>query len=147
MIQAVNPYLNFPGTTEEAFDFYHSVFGGDLTGVVRFRDFPEPPAGFSEEELDLIANIGLPLGNGAVLMGTDVVGPWSEGFTVGTNSYIHLEVDDAGEARRIFDAISDGGSVEMPMGRTEWAELYGSCRDRFGVQWMVGHTGSVTWGG
>jgi PhnB protein len=146
MIKAVSPYLNFPGNTEEAFSFYHSVLGGELVGPIRFRDFPEDPMGVPEEELDRIANIGLALGNGTTLMGTDVISAWRDGFVVGTNSYIHLEVDGADEAERVFDGLSAGGAVEMALTRTEWAEKYGTCRDRFGVQWMISYTGSVVFG-
>lgn len=147
MIKAVNPYLNFPGNTEEAFDFYRSVLGGELVGPVRFRDFPNDPMGVPEEELDLIANVGLVLGNGTTLMGNDVIGAWREGFIVGTNSYIHLELDSGEEAERVFDGLSAGGAVEMALTRTEWAEQFGTFRDRFGVQWMVSYTGSVVFGG
>lgn len=147
MIRSADPYLNFPGTTEEAFVFYRSVFGGDLSGPIRFRDFGSNEMGLSEEELDLVAHISLPLGSGGTLMGTDVTGAWREGFVAGTNCYTHLEVDGADEARRIFAALSEGGTVQMELTRTDWAELYGSLRDRFGVQWMVSYTGSVSFTG
>jgi PhnB protein len=147
MIRSADPYLNFPGNTEEAFHFYRSVFGGEFSGVVRFRDVGDNEMGVAEEELDRIAHISLPLGSGGTLMGTDVVGAWMDGFVVGTNSYIHLEVDGPSEAHGIFAALSEGGLVQMPLMRTEWAELYGSVRDRFGVQWMVSYTGSVVFPG
>lgn len=146
MIKVVNPYLNFPGNTEEAFDFYQAVLGGELVGPVRFRDFPDDPMGVPEEELGLVANIGLVLANGTTLMGTDVIGAWREGFVVGTNGYIHLEIDGEDEAERVFEGLSAGGVVEMALSRTDWAERFGSCRDRFGVQWMVSYTGDVVFG-
>jgi PhnB protein len=147
MIRAANPYLNFPGNTEEAFEFYRSVFGGEFAGLIRFRDFPENPMGIPEHELDRVAHVALPLGEGGLLMGTDVVDAWREGFVVGTNTYIHLDVGSGDEADRIFGALADGGRVDMPVMRTEWAEKYGTCTDRFGVQWMVSYTGSVTFPG
>jgi len=147
MIRSADPYLNFPGNTLPAFEFYRSVFGGDFTGVIRYRDFGNNDMGVAEEELDLIAHIGLPLGSGGILMGTDVTGAWREGFVMGTNSYTHLELDSAAEARRVFDALAEGGEAQMPLSRTEWAELYGSVRDRFGAQWMVSYTGEVTFPG
>lgn len=143
MIRSANPYLNFPGNTEEAFSFYRGVFGGDFAGVVRFRDFPDNGMGVAEQELDRIAHICLPIGENIMLMGTDVTESWKDGFVIGTNSYIHLEVGSTDEANRIFDALTEGGTVEMSLTRTDWAEKYGSCRDRFGIQWMVSYTGSV----
>ena len=142
-MKSVHPYLNFNGNTEEAFDFYKSVFGGEFAGVVRFRDFGANPMGMAEHELDKIANIALPLGNGAVLMGTDVVDSMPRKLTVGNNFYITLEPDSEDEADRVFDALSAGGTVEMPLQHTAWAEKYGTCEDRFGVQWMVNYTGNV----
>lgn len=147
MIRAVNPYLNFPGNTEEAFEFYRTVFGGEFAGLVRFRDFPENPMGIADEELDLIAHVALPLGEGNLLMGTDVICAWADDFTVGNNSYIHLEAGSRDEAERLFGALGEGGSATMPLQRTEWAELYGNLVDRFGVQWMVSYTGGVVFEG
>lgn len=139
-MRSAHPYLNFAGNTEEAFEFYRTVFGGELIDLVRFGDFPENPMGIAEDELDRIAHIALPLGNGTILMGTDVVGSFGKEFTTGTNFYIALEVESGEEADRLFDALSDGGHVEMALQKTEWAEQYGSCTDRFGVQWMVSYT-------
>jgi PhnB protein len=141
-MKAVNPYLNFKGNTEEAFGFYKSVFGGEFAGVLRFRDFGENTMGIPEHDLDKIAHIGLPLGGGAMLMGTDVVDGMPGNFIVGTNFYITLEPDTADEAKALFA----GGRTEMPLQTTQWAELYGSCVDKFGVQWMVNYTGSVQFG-
>jgi PhnB protein len=145
-MKAVNPYLNFKGNTAEAFGFYKSVFGGEFAGVLRFRDFGENAMGIPEHDLDKIAHIGLPLGAGAMLMGTDVVDGMPGNFTVGTNFYITLEPDTADEARALFTALSAGGSTQMPLQKTQWAELYGSGVDQFGVQWMVNYTGSVQFG-
>lgn len=140
---AVNPYLNFAGNTEEAFAFYRAVFGGEFLGVMRFKDFPDNPMGIPEKDLNKIANIALPLGQGAVLMGTDVIESLGQSLKVGNNFYIHLEVESAEEADRLFNALLEGGRVEMPLQQTEWAELYGIGSDKFGVQWMMSHTGKV----
>jgi PhnB protein len=141
MVKSVNPYLNFDGTTEEAFELYRSVFGGELLGLVRFREFGGDEMQVPEDELDRIAHVALALGEGSMLMGTDVTG--SASLTVGNNSYIHVELESGDEAARVFDGLADGGSVEMPLQATAWAERYGVCRDRFGVQWMVSYTGAV----
>jgi PhnB protein len=145
-MKAVNPYLNFKGNTLEAFNFYKSVFGGDFQGVMRFRDFGDNTMGIPEHELDKIAHIALPLGGGALLMATDVVDGMPGTFTVGTNFYITLEPDTADEAKTVFNALSAGGSTEMPLQATQWAELYGICADKFGVQWMVNYPGNVRFG-
>ena len=145
MVQSVNPYLNFPGNTLEAFEFYRSVFGGEFPMVLRFRDFPGN-MGAPDAAADRIAHIALPIGQN-VLMGTDVIGDQVDAFTVGNNSYIVLAPDDADEAARLFDGLSAGGRIEMPLQATEWAEQYGILVDRFGVQWMVNYEGENKFGG
>ncbi len=134
-----NPYLNFAGNTEEAFRFYRSVFGGDFPVVLRFREFGP---GMDGPDGDKLAHIALPLGS-SMLMGTDALESHGRTLVAGNNFSIHLEAESAEEAQRLFDALSDGGSVTMPLAPTEWAEAYGMCSDRFGVQWMVNWTGRV----
>lgn len=146
-MKALTPYLNFAGTTEEAFTFYAEVLGGQIMGVARYRDFGESMAGVAEEDLDKVANIGLQLPNGTMMMATDSLPSMGQQLTTGNNFSLHVEADDADDAHRLFAALSQGGAVEMPLARTEWAELYGACTDRYGVSWMVSHTGSVEFGG
>lgn len=137
------PYLNFSGNTEEALEFYRSVFGGEYEGVLRFRDFGDNAMGVPEADLDKIAHVSLPLGEGIGLMASDVVGAQAEAFAAGNNVYLYLEADTAEEADRLFRALSEGGVAEMPLQATGWAEKYGTCVDRFGVQWMISFTGDV----
>ncbi len=144
-MKSVSPYLNFAGNAEEAFEFYRSVLGGEFTNVTRFRDMGGEQMGLTGKDLDLIANIGLPIGPGAILMASDVP-PGMEKVEVGNNFYIALETDSAEEARRIFKALGKGGREGMPMQRTEWAETYGDLTDRYGVRWMVMYTGDVQFG-
>ena len=134
-MKRANPYLNFPGNTEEAFNYYRSIFGGEFEQVMRFRDFPGNPMGIPEQELDRIAHIALTLGD-STLMATDLLESWPPA-TQGTNFYINVEADSVEEAERLFHALADGGSVEMELQKTEWAEKYGTCTDRYGVQWML----------
>lgn len=141
-MKSANPYLNFPGNTKEAFEFYRSVFGGEFVDVLRFRDMGDT-MGVPESELDRIAHISLPLGPETILMGSDHPESWGEPLRPGNNFYIAIEADDADEADRLFGALSEGGRVEMPLAKTEWAEKYGSCADRFGGRWMVMYTGDV----
>jgi PhnB protein len=142
-MRAVNPYLNFSGNTEDAFNFYKSVFGGEFLGVMRFRDFSDNAMGVPEGDLDKIAHIALPLGRDNLLMGTDTLESSGQPLRVGNNTYIFLEADSVAEAERLFDALSEGGQIEMPLQRAEWAELYGVCADPFGVQWIVSFTGDM----
>ena len=141
----MSPYLNFGGNAEEAFAFYKSVFGGDYLAVMRYRDFGQNPMGLSEQELDRIAHIALPVGD-KLLMASDAI-EWWQPFRMGNNYYITLETDSVAEADRLFDALSSGGKTEMEMQRTEWAEKYGTCAGRFGVQWMVMYTRDVQFAG
>lgn len=142
-MKAVIPYLNFSGDTEDAFNFYKSVLGGEFIGVMRFRNFPGDPMNVPEGDLDKIAHIALPLGWDNLLMGTDTLESSGQPLRVGNNTYIFLEAESAEEAERLSNALSKGGRAEMPLQETEWAELYGVCADPFGVQWMVSFTGDA----
>lgn len=145
MISA-NPYLNFKGNTEEAFNFYRTVFGGEFISLIRFRDFPNNSMGVGAAELDKIAHIALPLGTNNKLMATDMVSSWGRPTQQGNQFYITLEVETIEEGKRLFSALSQDGIAEMPLVETEWAESYGCCKDKFGVQWMVSYTGNKTFG-
>ena len=133
-------YLNFPRNTEEAFMFYKSVFGGEFgnNGIARFKDIPTtyemPP--LAEADKNLVMHVELEIIGGHVLMATDT--PESMGFKVnfGNNMYINLEPDTRAETKKLFDALSDGGKVEMEMHDAFWDAYHGSCTDKFGVNWM-----------
>ncbi|HBC78506.1 MAG TPA: VOC family protein [Bacteroidales bacterium] len=135
----VNTYLNFTRSTEEAFNFYKSVFGGEfIGGISRFSDIPPsekiPP--LPEEDKNLVMHISLPILGGHLLMGTDA--PESMGFKVnsGNNVYISLHPDTREDTRRLFKSLSEGGKVEQELQDMFWGDYYGSLKDRFGVQWM-----------
>jgi PhnB protein len=139
----VSTYLNFPRNTEEAFNFYKTVFGGNFNGhIARFKDIPPqegmPPMG--DDLKDLVMHVELPITGGHVLMGTDA--PEQMGFKVnmGNNVYINLEPDTREETKRLFEALSEGGKVEMELQDMFWGAYYGSCTDKFGVQWMFNCT-------
>ena len=136
---SVSTYLNFARSTEEAFNFYKSVFGTEFEGkVMRFSDMPptpgQPPV--ADDDRDLIMHITLPILAGHMIMGTDA--PESMGFKLnpGNNVYINLEPDTRGETDRLFKALSGGGQVEMALAEQFWGDYYGSLKDKFGVQWM-----------
>jgi PhnB protein len=135
----VSTYLNFVRETEDAFYFYKSVFGGEFEGgIMRFRDIPTsenmPP--LPEEDKNLVMHVSLPILGGHRLMGTDA--PDSMGFRVnsGNNVYVMLQPDTRKETHHLFEALSKGGKVEQELQDMFWGDYYGSCRDKFGVQWM-----------
>jgi PhnB protein len=137
---SVGTYLNFPRNTEEAFYFYKSVFGGEFAGegIMRFSSVPpqEGAPAMAEADLNLVMHVALPILGGHLLMGTDA--PESMGFTVtmGNNNYICLSPDTKVETQRLYNALIDGGKVEIELQEMFWGSLYGSCTDRFGVSWM-----------
>jgi PhnB protein len=136
----VSTYLNFSRNTEEVFNFYKSVFGGEFSGggIARFGDIPAqegmPP--IADADKNLIMHIELPILGGHVLMATDA--PESMGFHVnfGNNVYINLEPDTKAETKKLFDALSAGGKITQELQVMFWGAYYGSCTDKFGVQWM-----------
>ena len=137
----VSTYLNFSRNTEDAFKFYQSVFGGEFSGggIARFSDIPPSSDGnppLADEDRNLIMHIELPLLGGHVLMGTDA--PESMGFKVvkGNNVYISLEPDSKTETKRLFDALSAGGEITMELQDMFWGAYYGSCTDKYGINWM-----------
>jgi len=134
-----NIYLNFAGDTEEAFRFYQSVLGGELTEIVRYGDMPIEGFEVPEGDKGKVMHMGLPIGDGQMLMGTDSLESIGQELVVGNNAYISVHPDSREEADRIFNGLSAGGQVEMPMADQAWGDYYGSFRDRYGVQWMVNY--------
>ena len=131
----MNPYLNFNGNTEEAFNFYKSVFGGDFAVVMRFGDNPQCDQ-LTEDDKKRIMHIALPIDGGGMLMATDALESMGQKLNVGNNFYISLSPPTREDADRIFNGLSDGGKVEMPMSDMFWG-YFGSFSDKFGVQWML----------
>ena len=139
----VSTYLNFPRNTEEAFNFYQSVFGGEFVGGIHRMSEVPPQEGMppmADADKNLVMHITLPIIGGHMLMGTDA--PESMGFTVvkGNNMYINLEPDTRAETDTLFTALSAGGSVSMPLQEMFWGDYFGSCTDKFGIQWMFNCT-------
>jgi PhnB protein len=138
-MKTVNPYLNFPGTTEQAFNFYKSIFGGEFSSIQRFKDTPEAnrvPA----SDADKIMHISLPIGKGNVLMATDALDSMGHHFTPGNNFHLTIETDTEDEANKLFNSLSAGGKVTMPLAKTFWGSYFGMLNDKFGVQWMISYT-------
>jgi len=136
----VSTYLNFPRRTEEAFNYYKSIFGGEFKGgIMRFGDMPpmEGMPALPDVDKQLVVHIELPILGGHILMGTDA--PESMGFSLnfGNNMHIQLSPDTRKEADRLFSALSADGSVTMPIQDMFWGAYFGSTTDKYGVQWMV----------
>lgn len=136
----LHTYLNFAGNAEEAFGFYRSVFGGEFSSLVRFRDMPMQGVAIPPEEQDGIMHISLPIGDDEVLMASDTLPSLGHRLVQGNNVYISVHATTRDEADRIFTALSDGGDVEMPISDQPWGDYFGSFTDRYGVKWMVSHS-------
>ena len=133
----INPYLNFSGTCEQAFELYQSVFGGELE-LSRFSDMPAddsaPPV-----DGNLVMHVSLPIGDGQVLMGSDrpsAMGPTE----VGNKFNVIINPDSSQDGKRVFEALAAGGQVTMPYERTFWGADFGMLTDQYGINWMVNYT-------
>ena len=138
-----NHYLNFNGEAEAAFTFYQSIFGGEFSVLTRYDDLP-PQEGIvlSDSQKSLILHVSLPINEFTVLMGSDVneqfCSPANAILNKGNNHYITINLENNdNEARRLFNLLSIGGVIEMPLQKTFWGVLYGAFSDQFGIKWMV----------
>lgn len=135
---SINPYLNFAGNTEDAFNFYKSVFGGEFVMLQRFSDTPQgeqvPPT-----VRDKIMHVSLPIGKNNILMGTDACEEMGFNLKQGNNFYICLSPDSREEAEKLFNGLSEGGKVNMPLEDMFWGAYYGDLTDKFGIKWMVNY--------
>jgi PhnB protein len=134
----INPYLNFNGNTEEAFNFYKSVFGGEFAMLMRFGEMPgcdETP--IAESDKGKIMHIALPIGSDDVLMATDALESMGHKMIEGNNFSISVSVESREEAERIFNGLSEGGKVEMPLADAFWGAYFGMFQDKFGIRWMI----------
>lgn len=136
----VNAYLTFNGNCKEAFDFYKSVFGGDFPYVGKFGDMP-PTEGNTMPEADKekIMHISLPISKETILMGSDTGGEWAAGFNAGNNVALSINAESKGEAEKLFNGLSAGGKVTMPLADTFWGAYFGMWTDKFGINWMVNY--------
>lgn len=139
MNTTVNVYLTFNGDCKEAFDFYKSVFGGEYTNISTFGEMPPqegmPPV--PDDEKDLIMHVALPISKETMLMGSDTGAEWARNFKKGNNFSISINTASKQDADRIFNELSDGGKVMMPMDNTFWGSYFGMFSDKFGINWMV----------
>lgn len=136
---SINPYIHFNGNAEEAFTFYKSVFGGEFARVARFKDFSNPEHPLPENEAEKIMHIALPIGNADLLMGSDTpefLGKHNENET---RSKISINADSKEEADKLFNGLSVGGQIEIPITDSPWGSYFGMFRDKYGIEWMVSY--------
>lgn len=132
----INPHINFNGNAEEAFTFYKSIFGGEFTNIMRFKDLAREAFPVSEKEANKIMHIALPIGN-SVLIANDVpemMGPTNENEN---RSKIVISAESKAEADHLFNGLSAGGSIEFPISDSPWGSYFGMFRDKYGIEWMV----------
>ena len=132
----INPYINFNGNTEEAFNFYKSVFGGEFEMIIRFKDMPNPEIPISENEADKIMHIALPIGKN-VLMGNDVPEFMGKVNENENRSKIAVSAESKEEANNIFNELSEGGNIEVQIPESPWGSYFGMFRDKYGIEWTV----------
>jgi len=132
----INPHINFNGNAEEAFNFYKSVFGGQLSNIVRLKDIASPEHPIAEDEADKIMHIALPIGHN-ILMGNDVPASMGRVNENENRSKISINTESREEADQIFNGLSAGGNIEVPIADSPWGSYFGMFRDKFGIEWMV----------
>ncbi len=133
----LNTYLNFAGNAKEALEFYRSVFGGEFSSVVQFKDMPMEGMNIPQADQNKLMHISLPVSPDHTLMASDTLESLGQKLVLGTDVYVSAHPDSKAEADRIFKALSAGGKIDMAISDQAWGDYYGSFTDKFGVQWMV----------
>lgn len=137
-MKTVNPYFCFNGNCEEVFNFYKSAFGGEFSQFTRFGDMPMPGQEMPEETKKRIMHVALPISKETILMGSDSNLMMGD-VNFGQNISISVQTETKAEADRIFNGLSAGGTVTMPMGDAPWGAYFGMFNDKFGISWLVNH--------
>ena len=132
----INPHINFNGNAEEAFTFYKSVFGGEFAKIMRFKDLASPEFQVAEKEANKIMHIALPVGKN-ILMANDVPESMGRVNENENRSKISISAESREEADRLFNGLSAGGKIEMPIANSPWGSYFGMFRDKYGIEWMV----------
>lgn len=135
----VNVYLTFNGKTEEAFTFYQSIFGGEFPNLEKFKDMPQAEGSepMSEAEGNRIMHVTLPISKETCLMGSDTMGESNDKLIEGNNFTISINAESTEEADKLFQGLSQGGKITMPMEKTFWGAYFGMFTDKFGIAWLV----------
>ena len=132
----INPHINFNGNAEDAFNFYKSVFGGEFSKIIRFKDIAGPGMPVSENEANKLMHIALPIGNN-VLMANDVPESMGRVNENENRSKISVKTASREEATKIFNGLSAGGTIEIAPADSPWGTYFAMFRDKFGIEWMV----------
>jgi PhnB protein len=132
----INPYISFNGNAEEAFNFYRSIFGGEFTKIIRFKDLQSAEFSVSENDANRIMHIELPIGRN-VLMANDVPEFMGRVNENENRSKISVSAESRDEADQLFKGLSAGGKVEMPIGQSPWGTYFGMLRDKYGIEWTL----------
>jgi PhnB protein len=132
----INPHINFNGNAEEAFTFYKSVFGGEFARIIRFKDISSPEFPVTENDANKIMHIALPIGKN-ILMANDVPESMGQTNENENRSKISISAESKEEADKIFNGLSVGGQIEVPIGDSSWGSYFGMFRDKYGIEWMV----------
>lgn len=132
----INPHINFNGNAEEAFNFYKSVFGGEFLRITRFKDIASTEFRVSENEANKIMHIALPIGK-SILMANDVPEIMGRTNENENRSKIVISAESKEEADKLFNGLSAGGQIEMPISDSPWGSYFGMFRDKYGIEWMV----------
>lgn len=140
----IHSYLNFENKTEEAFRLYEKVLGGKLTEIHRFGSMPAEGFELTPDQKNLVMHVGLQLGDGQMIMGSDMLPGMGPQRVEGNNFSISVHPDTRQDADRIFNALAEGGTVTMPMADQFWGDYFGSLTDRFGINWMVNYSARAT---
>lgn len=137
----INPYLSFLGNTEEVFNFYKSVFGGEFSAVMRYgvMEGQEGCEDMPDEHKEKIMHMSLPISDGNVLMGNDAVGEYANDAVLGNNFSIAVSPDSKEEAEKIFNGLAEGGQVTMPLSDTFWGAYFGMLKDKYDIQWLINY--------
>jgi PhnB protein len=133
----INPYIHFNGNAEEAFTFYKSVFGGEFAMLMRFKDMEIPGSIANESEANKIMHIALPIGKHDILMGSDTPEALGVHHLNETRSKISISAESKEEADNIYNGLSAGGQIEMPIADSPWGSYFGMFRDKYGIEWMI----------
>ncbi len=135
-MSTIHPWINFNGNAEEAFTFYKSVFGGEFTKIIRFKDLASPEFPVAEKEATKIMHIALPIGTN-VLMANDIPESMGRVNESENRSKIAIRTESREEADKLFNGLSADGNVEMPITDSPWGSYFGMFRDKFGIEWIV----------
>jgi PhnB protein len=136
-MKSIHPWINFNGNAEEAFTFYKSVFGGEFTKIIRFKDLARTEFSVLEKEEQKIMYIALPISEGNVLIANDVPEFMGKVNENENRSKILINTQSKEEADRLFNGLSAGGSVEGSMGHSPWGTYAGMFRDKYGIEWII----------